>query len=400
MRDAGSHRDIRMSEIYLDNSATTKCYDEVADLMAEIMKKEYGNPSSLHHKGVEAEKYITDAKKTIASILKADDREILFTSGGTESDALALIGCAMANRRAGMHLITTKVEHPAILENMAFLEKQGFTVTYLPVDHAGRISLSDLGSAITDETILVSIMHTNNEIGALMPIAEAGALIKKKNPNTLFHVDAVQGFGKAVIHPKKMQIDLMSVSGHKIHGPKGVGFLYIRDKVKCNPLMLGGGQQKGMRSGTENVPGIAGIAKAAELIYQNIDAEREALFALKKAMIDGLAGIGDVTVNGIPEDGIENSAPHIVSASFEGVRSEVLLHALEDRDIYVSSGSACASNKAKHPSDTLSAIGLDKSLLDSTLRFSFSVFTTREEIDEALVALREIVPMLRRYTRH
>ncbi|MCR4706012.1 MAG: cysteine desulfurase [Lachnospiraceae bacterium] len=389
-----------MNEIYLDNSATTRCYDEVADLMAEIMKNEYGNPSSLHHKGVEAEKYIIDAKKTIASILKVDDKEIVFTSGGTESDATALIGCAMANKRAGMHLITTRVEHPAILENMAYLEKQGFTVTYLPVGRDGRISLSDLEASITDETILVSIMHTNNEIGALMPIAEAGALIKRKNPNTLFHVDAVQGFGKALIYPKKMNIDLMSVSGHKIHGPKGVGLLYVRDKVKMNPLMLGGGQQKGMRSGTENVPGIAGIAKAAELIYQGIDAKREQLFKLKKALIEGLNGIGDVTINGIPEEGIENSAPHIVSASFAGVRSEVLLHALEDRDIYVSSGSACASNKAKHPSDTLSAIGLDKSLLDSTLRFSFSVFTTKEEIDEALTVLREIVPMLRRYTRH
>ncbi len=389
-----------MNEIYLDNSATTRCYDEVADLMAEIMKKEYGNPSSLHHKGVEAEKYVTDAKKTIASILKVDDKEIVFTSGGTESDSLALIGCAMANKRAGMHLVTTKVEHPAILENMAFLEKQGFTVTYLPVDHDGRISLSDLEAVITDETILVSIMHTNNEIGALMPIGEAGELIKKKNPKTLFHVDAVQGFGKAVIHPKKMHIDLMSVSGHKIHGPKGVGFLYVRDKVKINPLMLGGGQQKGMRSGTENVPGIAGIAKAAELIYHDIEGEREKLYALKRAFIEGLNEIGDVTVNGISDMGIEGSAPHIVSASFAGVRSEVLLHSLEDRGIYVSSGSACASNKAKHPSDTLTAIGLDKSLLDSTLRFSFSVFTTREEIDAALSALCEIVPTLRRYTRH
>ncbi len=389
-----------MNEIYLDNSATTRCYDEVADLMAEIMKNEYGNPSSLHHKGVEAEKYITDAKKTLASILKVEDKEILFTSGGTESDSLALIGCAMANRRAGMHLVTTRVEHPAVLENMAFLEKQGFTVTYLPVGRDGRISLSDLEAAVTDETILVSIMHTNNEIGACMPIAEAGALIMKKNPNTLFHVDAVQGFGKAVIHPKKMNIDLLSVSGHKIHGPKGVGFLYVRGGVKITPLMLGGGQQKGMRSGTENVPGIAGLAKAAKLIYKNIETERETLFTLKKALIEGLSGIGDVTVNGIPEDGVEGSAPHIVSASFAGVRSEVLLHALEDREIYVSSGSACASNKAKHPSDTLSAIGIDKSLLDSTLRFSFSVFTTKEEIEKTLAALREIVPMLRRYTRH
>lgn len=386
-------------EVYLDNSATTRCYDEVADLMAEIMKTTYGNPSSLHHKGVEAENYVKDARATIAGILKVSEKEIYFTSGGTESDNLALIGCAMANQRAGKHLITTKVEHPAILETMHYLEKQGFTVTYLPVDEAGRIRLSDLEKAITPETILVSIMHTNNEVGSVMPIAEAGALIKKCNPNTLFHVDAVQGFGKATILPKKMQIDLLSVSGHKIHGPKGIGFLYIHDKVKIHAQMLGGGQQKGMRSGTENVPGIAGLAKAAKLIYRDIDGEREKLFSLKEELIKELSAIPDVQINGIPEGGIRESAPHIVSASFAGVRSEVLLHSLEDKGIYVSAGSACASNKAKHPSDTLTAIHLDKSLMDSTLRFSFSVFTTKDEIEYTVQVLSELLPMLRKYTR-
>ena len=251
-------------EVYLDNSATTRTFPEVAELMTKIMCEDYGNPSSLHMKGVEAEKYLRYAKETLARILKVEERELLFTSGGTESDNMALIGCALANCRRGNHLITTQIEHPAILQTMRYLESQGYRVTYLPVDPCGRIRLEDLRKAMTPETILVSIMHTNNEIGALQPIEEAGALIKQMNPDTLFHVDAVQGFGKSRIYPKKMHIDLLSVSGHKIHGPKGVGLLYVGDKVKIQPIVFGGGQQQNLRSGTENVPGIAGLAKAAD----------------------------------------------------------------------------------------------------------------------------------------
>ena len=249
-------------EVYLDNSATTRTFPEVAELMTKIMCEDYGNPSSLHMKGVEAEKYLRYAKETLARILKVEERELLFTSGGTESDNMALIGCALANCRRGNHLITTQIEHPAILQTMRYLESQGYRVTYLPVDPCGRIRLEDLRKAMTPETILVSIMHTNNEIGALQPIEEAGALIKQMNPDTLFHVDAVQGFGKSRIYPKKMHIDLLSVSGHKIHGPKGVGLLYVGDKVKIQPIVFGGGQQQNLRSGTENVPGIAGLAKS------------------------------------------------------------------------------------------------------------------------------------------
>ena len=382
-------------EVYLDNSATTRCFDEVAQLMHKIMCEDYGNPSSMHHKGVEAEQYLRYAKGTLARILKVNEKEILFTSGGTESDNIALIGTAMANHRRGRHLITTAVEHPAVLQPMSYLENQGFQVTYLPVDREGRISLQDLERAIRPDTILVSIMHTNNEIGSIQPIAEAGALIKRINPHTLFHVDAVQGFGKFHIYPAKMHVDMLSVSGHKIHGPKGVGFLYIREGTKVNPIIYGGGQQKGMRSGTENVPGIAGLAKAAEIAYANLDADMDRMYELRDMFIRGVSGIDYVRVNGCP--GREGAA-HIVSLSIRGVRSEVLLHAMEEKGIYVSAGSACAAHKPQ-PSATLKAIGVEKDLLDSTIRFSFSVFTTREEIQYTIQALSEVIPMLRRYTK-
>jgi cysteine desulfurase len=247
------------------------------------------------------------------------------------------------------------------------------------------------------DTIIVSIMHTNNEIGAVEPIEEAGALIKRLNPNTLFHVDAVQGFGKYKIYPKRMNIDLLSVSAHKIHGPKGVGFLYINEKAKVRPIIFGGGQQKGMRSGTENVPGIAGMAMAVEKVYDNIDAKTDYLYALKDHFVNGVTKIEGIKLNG-PYTGREG-APHVVSVSIQGIRSEVMLHALEDKGIYVSAGSACASNKPAI-SATLKAIGVEKQYLDSTLRFSFSLFTTIEEIDYTINCMKELIPTLRRYTRH
>ena len=382
-------------EVYLDNSATTRCFDEVAQLMHKIMCEDYGNPSSMHHKGIEAEQYLRYAKETLARILKVNEKEILFTSGGTESDNIALIGTAMANHRRGRHLITTAIEHPAILQPMAYLESQGFRVTYLPVDREGRISLQDLERAIRPDTILVSIMHTNNEVGSIQPIEEAGALIKRMNPNTLFHVDAVQGFGKFRIYPAKMHVDMLSVSAHKIHGPKGVGFLYIREGAKVSPIIYGGGQQKGMRSGTENVPGIAGLAKAAEMVYANLDEDMDRMYRLRDMFISGVNDIDNVRINGCP--GREGAA-HIVSLSVRGVRSEVLLHALEDREIYVSAGSACSAKK-RQTSATLKAIGVERELLDSTIRFSISVFTTEDEIQYTIQALSEVIPMLRKYIR-
>ena len=383
-------------EVYLDNSATTRCFDEVTQLMTKIMNEDYGNPSSLHHKGVEAERYLRYSRETLAKILKVNEKEILFTSGGTESDNIAIIGTAMANHRSGRHLITTQVEHPAVIQPMRYLEEQGFRVTYLPVDEQGRISLEDLQNAISRDTILVSIMHTNNEIGTLEPIEEAGRLIKRVNPRTLFHVDAVQGFGKFRIYPSRMNIDLLSVSAHKIHGPKGTGFLYINSNVKINPIIFGGGQQNGMRSGTENVAGIAGLAKAAEIMYSDLDRDMNRLYDLREMFIRGVSKIDNVKINGCMG---KDSAAHIVSLSVRGIRSEVLLHALEERGIYVSAGSACSARKPQ-PSATLKAIGVEKDLLSSTIRFSFSVFTTKEDINYTLQALYDIIPELRRYTRH
>ena len=380
-------------EAYFDNSATTKVLDCVKDAVVDAMCVNYGNAAAKHRKGVEAENLIREAKKAIADTLKVQEKEILFTSGGTESNNTALIGTALANRRAGKHLITTGVEHPSIYNTMSFLEEMGFEVTYLPVDHLGHISLEDLEKAIREDTILVSVMYVNNEVGAVEPIEAISQCIKKKNPKTLFHVDAIQAYGKYKIRPKKQGIDLLSVSGHKIHAPKGVGFLYIRDGVKIRPILFGGGQQKGMRSGTENVPGCVGLGVAAREAYKDFDARIEKLYTLREHLIAGLKPLGGVTING-SED--RTNAPQIVSASFEGVRSEVLLQAREDEGVYVSSGSACSSN---HPgiSGTLKGIGVKKELLDSTIRFSLGDLNTEEEVDYAIGVLGELLPVLRRY---
>ena len=383
-------------EIYLDNSATTAVHPDVVKLMSKIMLEDYGNPSSKHNKGVQAERYLNEAGETLASILKCDKKELLYTSGGTESDNMAFIGTALANKRRGNHIITTMIEHPAILETTVFLEKNGFEITYLPVDATGRVSLEALKEALRPETILVSIMYANNEVSIAEPIAEAASMVKEYNPEITFHTDAVQAFGKYRIIPKRENIDLMSVSAHKLHGPKGVGFLYIKDKTRINPIIFGGGQQKGMRSGTENVPGIAGMALAAKLCYENFDEKIERLYELKEYFTDKVLEIPGTVFNG--RRGHEGT-PHVISISFENVRSEVLLHALEDKGIYVSSGSACSSNKPAL-SGTLKAIGVKNNLLDSTIRFSLCTENTKEELDEVITALNELVPMLRRYTRH
>ena len=384
-------------EVYLDNSATTMCYPDVGELVYKVMCQDYGNPSSMHRKGVQAEHYMRDAKETIARLLKVNAKELIFTSGGTESDNLALIGCARANRRNGNHLITTSIEHPAILNTMRYLEEEeGFRVTYLPVDEYGRVKLDALKEALCPETILVSIMYVNNEVGTVQPVQEAVKIAKQYKPSILFHTDAVQGYGKYRIYPKRMGIDMLSASGHKIHGPKGVGFLYVDSKVKIHPVIFGGGQQKDMRSGTENVPGIAGLGLASRMIYQDMEMKNALMRELKEYFIEEISGIGQTKVHGLTDEG---SAPHIVSVGIAGVRSEVLLHALEDKGIYVSSGSACASN---HPavSGVLKGIGAAREYLDATLRFSMSEFTTKEEIDYTLETLYNVIPMLRKYTRH
>ncbi|MCI8327573.1 MAG: cysteine desulfurase [Lachnospiraceae bacterium] len=384
-------------EAYLDNSATTPCDQSVCDIMVKVMMEDYGNPSSLHLKGVQAEKYIKEAKEKIAKTLKVTDKEIVFTSGGTESNNFAIIGSAMANRRAGKHLITTAIEHASVAAPVKFLEEQGFEVTYLSVDREGRISLDELEASVREDTILVSLMQVNNEIGAVEPIEEAAALIKRKNPKTLLHIDAIQSYGKMRLYPKKLQVDMLSVSGHKLHGPKGIGFLYIKDKTKIKPILFGGGQQKGQRSGTENVPAIAGLGVACEEICRDIERNREKLYEVKQAFLQGLERLEGVHVNGRTG---EDSAPHIVSVSFEEIaKSEALLHALEERGIYVSAGSACSSNKPA-VSATLKAIGIPREWQMATLRFSFSVHTTVEEVDYAVTVLEELLPFLRKYKAH
>ena len=382
-------------ECYFDNSASTRVLDSVKDIVVKTMTEDYGNAAAKHRKGMEAERYIREARRIIAGTLKAAEKEILFTSGGSESNNMALIGTALANQRAGRHIISTAVEHPSVYNPLTYLEELGFEITFLPVDHNGHISLQQLEEAIRPDTILVSVMYVNNEVGAVEPIEEISRIIKAKNPSVIFHVDAIQAYGKYVIRPKKQGIDLLSVSGHKIHGPKGVGFLYIRSGVKIKPLVYGGGQQNNLRSGTENVPGAAGLGVAAKEMYTDHEEKIRRLTELKDYMTDRLGEIEGTLVNS--KKGTE-SAPQIVSVSFEGVRSEVLLHALEDKEIYVSSGSACSSH---HPgiSGTLKGIGLAQKYLDATIRISFGIFNTKEEIDYCIDTLKELLPVLRRYQR-
>lgn len=382
-------------EAYLDNAATTRVTEDVADYMYRVMTEDFGNPSSMHTKGIEAEKYLRQAKETFAKLLRVSEKEIFFTSGGTESDNFAILGAAFANERSGKHLITTKIEHPAVLEAFRFLEERGYTVTYLDVDKNGVVSVQELKRQLRPDTVLVSVMYVNNEIGAIQPIGAIGKIIREYNPAIVFHVDAVQAFGKMRICPYRENIDLLSVSSHKIHGPKGVGVLFIKDKTRIRPIVFGGGQQKGMRSGTENVPGIAGMAKAAENLYAHLEQDVDRMYALREYFIQEICKIDGVTLNG--PTARETSAPHIVNVSFLGIpKSEVLLHALEERGVYVSSGSACASN---HPalSETLKAIGVKKELIGASLRFSFSIETTQEQLRHAVSAVSELLPVLRRY---
>ena len=383
-------------EAYFDNSATTRCYPEVAEIVVKTMTEDFGNPSAMHLKGVEAEKYVREAAQTLAKILKVNEKEIIFTSGGTESNNLALFGGADANKRSGNHIITTSVEHAAVGQPAERLEQMGYEVTIVPVDHRGVVQLEALEKALRPDTILVSTMYVNNEVGAVMPVEEIAKLVHEKSPKALYHVDAIQAFGKYRIYPKKAGIDMLSVSSHKIHGPKGVGFLYINEKARIQPQILGGGQQAGMRSGTDNVPGIAGLGVAAKMVYTDFDEKIEHMYQLKERLAEGFLKLPDVRLNGME---IRDGAPQILSASFLGVRSEVLLHTLEEKGIYVSAGSACSSHKRK-AAGTLSAMGMEAAQRESTLRFSFSEENTFEEVDYALEVIGQVLPMLRRYSRH
>ena len=376
-------------EIYLDNSATTKPYKEVVDKMVLALTTQYGNPSSIHKKGIEVEREIKEIRRNIARSLGAKENEIYFTSGGTECNNTIIRSVARLNKKTKKHIISTVIEHPSVLDTLKDLESEGFEVTYLPVDKDGKISIEDLKNAIKKETILVSIMHVNNEIGTIQPIEEIGKYLKSLDEKIYLHVDAVQSYAKIKFRPSRYNIDFMSVSGHKLHGPKGIGFMYVKENNRIKPLLTGGGQEIGIRSGTENVPGIYGIGEAVKVINKDlegtIDKIRELRDLLKEEI---LANIDDVKIN-TPEDGV----CHVLNVSFRGVRGEVLLHYLEQKEIYVSTGSACSSKKKG--SHVLNAIGLTPEEIEGAIRFSLSDLNTKEEILETIKVLKESVSDLR-----
>lgn len=384
--------------IYLDNSATTRVHPQVVAAMVEMMETDYGNPSSLHRMGLSVEKKMNKAREQVAKVLSAKPKEIFFTSGGTEANNLAIRGAAHQYQNRGKHLITTQIEHPSVLNPFKRLEREGFRVTYLKVSNEGFVNLDELKAAITPETILVSIMHVNNELGSVQPIQEVGALVKARDQRILLHVDAVQSFGKFPLHPQKMKIDLLTLSGHKIHGPKGVGAIYVNEKIHLQPLIEGGGQERDLRSGTENIPGIVGLGLAAELIEKERTHSMAHLRELKGWFLQEVQRvIPEVKINGpqsLNDLETGRSAPYIINLSFPGLKGEVLLHALEDEYIYVSTGSACHSRQSG-PSHVLQAIGLKPRELESALRFSLSYQTTKEELEVVLSHLPGLVKEFR-----
>ncbi len=385
-------------EIYLDNAATTRCLDAVAQEMMKGLTQDYGNSSSLHHLGVVAETHIKTAKKRIAKTLRCKESELLFTSGGTESDNLALRGVAHAYARTGRHIISSPIEHPACGQTLAELEKDGFSVTYLPLDERGIVRVEDVLNAVREDTILVNVMHVNNEIGSVQPVGEIGRALKKAAPRVFFHVDAVQGYGKLPLTPAQDGIDLLSVSGHKLHGPKGIGFLYIRQGVRVMPILFGGGHQGGLRSGTENAPACMGLGLAAEIACDTMADTAKRLSELRVSFAKQIRSeLEGISFAGNPlEEGYAHAAPHILSMTVDGVRAEVLLHALEEKGIYVSSGSACSSHHDRI-SPVLAAAGRTKEQALSTIRFSFSRFTTKEELEYTAQTLIALIPMLRKF---
>ena len=376
-------------EIYLDNSATTKPYKEVVDKMVLALTTQYGNPSSIYKKGIEVEREIKEIRRNIARSLGAKETEIYFTSGGTECNNTIIRSVANLNKKTKNHIISTVIEHPSVLNTLKDLEADGFEVTYFPVGKDGKISLEDLKNAIKKETILVSVMHVNNEIGTIQPIEEIGKYLKSLDEKVYFHVDGVQSYAKIKFRQSRYNIDFMSVSGHKLHGPKGIGFMYVKENNRIKPLLTGGGQEIGIRSGTENVPGIYGIGEAVRILNQDLEGTIDKIKGLRDLLKEEiLANIDNVKINS-PEDGV----CHVLNVSFRGVRGEVLLHYLEQKEIYVSTGSACSSKKKG--SHVLNAIGLTPDEIEGAIRFSLSDLNTKEEIMKTVEVLKESVSDLR-----
>lgn len=377
-------------DIYLDNSATTKPYKEVIEEIAMGMEEYYGNPSSLHKIGLMAEKKINEAREFLARTINSSKEEIYFTSGGSESNNLIIKGLL----KSGHHVITTAFEHHSVLMTYNELEREGVKVTYLQVDKNGQISLEELKKAISKDTVLVSIMHVNNEMGAIQDLEAIGKIIKENSSRAKFHVDAVQSYGKLDIDVKKMNIDLLTASSHKIHGPKGVGFSFIKKGINPKSLISGGSQEGGFRGGTQNVPGIIGLKKAAEITFSSREENYKYVAALKKYMIERLEEIDNIRINS-PMG--ENFSPYILNVSFIGVRAEVLLHLLEDNNIFVATGSACTSKtSAVKGSYVIKSLGLTKDEVESAIRFSFSKFNTKDEIDKVIEILKSSLKFLRR----
>ena len=384
---------------YLDNSATTRPYDEVTELVVKAMSEDFGNPSSLHRLGMTAEKMMKEARANVAQSLGATPDEIFFTSGGTEADNTAIFGAVNARRHQGNKIITTSVEHPAVLEAFKELKRQGYETVLLDVDRQGFLDLEQLKRELDENTVFVSIMYVNNELGSVQPLMEVAQLIKEANEtwgkNILFHTDAVQAWGKEEIDVRKLPVDMISVSGHKIHGPKGIGVLYVRKGTNIPSLLFGGGQEKGFRSGTENVPVVAGLGLAAKMADEARKTKMDHVRAMRKRLMDGIeTTIENAVINSPRED---NACPAILNVSFPGCRGEVILHMLEQKDIYVSTGSACSSHKKG--SHVLTAAGLRPEEIEGALRFSFSADITEEQIDYTLKELKFAVDSMRRLTK-
>ena len=377
--------------LYFDHAATTPPLPEVVDSVARTMTQYFGNPSSLHRLGKEAETLLRRAREVIAGALRAQPGEIIFTSGGTEGNNLAVKGAALQYRGRGRHIITTQIEHPSVYEACRQLEREGYEVTYLPADASGRIDPEAVRAAIRKDTILVSVMHVNNETGAIQPVEEIGRMLKSE-PRIVLHVDAVQSVGKLELYPEQAGIDLMTGSAHKIHGPRGIGFLYCRSSIRLTPLLSGGGQEGGVRSGTEALPLIAGMAKAVRLAAESLGDNRSRLFRLRGRLVDGLEGIPGLKLTGAREE--DRMAPHIVHFTFPGVKSEVFVHALEEYDIYVSTRSACSSG-SDEPSRVLLAMGMTPEEASSGIRISLSAQHTEEDIDLLVDRLRAVAERLR-----
>ena len=376
-------------EIYLDNSSTTRPYPQVVDKMVQALTEDYANPSAAHRKGVEVEKEIKIIRQNIAKVVGANDKEIYFTSGGTESNNTVIRGVANLYKKRKNHIISTNIEHPSVLNTLKDLEEDGFEVTYLEVDKNGVIDFVEFKDSIRPTTCLVTIMHVNNEIGSIQPVKEIGKYLKSLDEKIYFHVDAIQSFGKIDFKPSKYNIDFMSVSGHKFHGPKGIGFMYVKSNSRIKPILFGGGQESGVRSGTENVPGIYGIGEAVKVLFDDLSGNIEKMYSLKELLkTELLKIIDDVKVNS-PEDGV----CHVLNIAFIGAKGEVLLHYLEQKGVYVSTGSACSAKKKG--SHVLNAIGLTPKEVEGTIRFSLSDMNTEEEILEAAKIIKESVDDLR-----